>query len=204
MSSWALWRPGESGPTGFGTGTLGGSQVGARALVPIFTDRVPRLALSARVSAPLRRRGLEAALGVEWQPSADLPVRLLAERRQRIVGEGRSAFALLAHGGVSGLALGRGLALDAYGATGVVGVRSRDVFAEGAATVTRELGPFRVRAGVWGGAQPGATRLDGGPTVALPLRVGNAGVRVSLDYRLRVAGKAAPGSGPALTIGTDF
>lgn len=204
VSSWALWRPGESGATSFGTGTLGGSQAGVRALLPILGEQVPRLALSARVSAPLRRRGAEAALGVEWQPSVDVPVKVLAERRQRFVGEGRSAFALLAHGGVSEQPMGGGFRLDAYGAAGVVGARSRDLFVEGAATVTRPVGPVRIGAGAWGGAQPGTARLDVGPTVALPLRLGGAGVRVSVDYRLRVAGAAAPGSGPALTIGTDF
>ena len=204
VSSWALWRPGDGAATAFGAGTFGGSQAGVRATLPILSDQVPRLALSARVSAPLRRRGAEAALGVEWQPSAAVPVRLLAERRQRVTGEGRSAFAMLAHGGVSGRALGHGLTLDAYGAAGVVGARSRDPFVEGATTVTRPLGPVQVGVGAWGGAQPGTARFDVGPTVALPLRFGNAGMRVSLDYRLRVAGDAAPGSGLALTIGTDF
>ena len=204
VTAWALWRPGEGGASGLGTGTLGGSQAGARLTVPILSDRLPGFALSARASMPLRRRGAEAALGVEWQPVRHVPVRLLGERRQRITGEGRNAFALLAHGGVSGRALPGGFALDGYGAAGVVGLRSRDLFAEGTATVTREVGAVRVGAGAWGGVQPGVSRLDVGPTVALPLRIGGAGVRVSLDYRLRVAGSAAPDSGPALTIGTDF
>jgi hypothetical protein len=36
--------------------------------------------------------------------------------------------------------------------------------------------------------------------------LGAAGVRarVSLDWRFRVAGAAAPGSGPALTVATGF
>lgn len=204
VSSWALWRAGDAGPAGLAPGTLGGAQAGARATFQIAPERLPRVALAARVSSPLRRSGTEAALGLEWQPAADLPVRLLAERRQRITGEGRSAFALLAHGGVSDRALGGGFDLNAYAAAGVVGAKRRDLFAEGRATVTRALGPVRVGVGAWGGAQPGVERLDVGPTVALPLRLGAVGSRVSVDYRLRVAGDAAPGSGPALTIATGF
>jgi len=204
VTSWALWRSGNPGTATLTPGTLGGAQAGMRATYQLAPERLPGVALSARLSSPLRRSGAEGALGIEWQPSAKLPVRFLAERRQRISGEGRSAFALLAHGGVSDLPVTRGLSVDAYGAAGVVGARRRGLFAEGSATITRALGPVQVGAGAWGGTQPGVSRLDLGPTVQLPLVLGPTRTRMSLDYRLRAAGDASPPSGPTLTIGADF
>lgn len=205
-SAWLLARGGDEAVIA-NTGLLGGSQAGARILFRVNEDAGRPLSLSARVSSPLRRDGVEAAAGVEWQPFAGVPVRILAERRQRVSGEGRSAFALLAHGGVSDLAVAAGFRLDAYAQAGVVGARSRDLFADGSVTIARPLnadrsGGIAVGAGVWGGVQPGASRLDVGPRITTTLAQGRA--RVSLDWRFRVAGSSAPESGPSLTLGTDF
>jgi hypothetical protein len=59
-------------------------------------------------------------------------------------------------------------------------------------------------AGVWGGAQKGAARLDIGPTAAASFRLGESRGRVAADYRFRVAGEAEPRSGPALTLSAGF
>ena len=58
--------------------------------------------------------------------------------------------------------------------------------------------------GAWGGVQPGLSRLDIGPSATVRLRVGGTTVRASADYRFRISGDAAPASGPALTLATDF
>ncbi len=55
--------------------------------------------------------------------------------------------------------------------------------------------------GLWGGVQPGLYRVDAGPR--LSMNVGR-GIRLHADYRQRLAGEAAPSSGPALTIAGDF
>jgi hypothetical protein len=147
--------------------------------------------------------GAEASIGAEWQPVRTVPLRLLAERRQAVGEEGRSAFALTLHGGVSQVPLAAGLRLDAYGQSGVVGTRSRDLFAEGAARVTVPVGRgLSVGAGTWAAAQPGARRVDIGPTASL--RLPTIGATLSTDWRHRLAGAARPGSGPALTLWTDF
>ena len=208
-SAWVLAR-GGSAPSAPRQGLLGGSQAGARLSWRANDDTARPLSLTARLSSPLKRRGAEAALGVEWQPVRGLPVRLLAERRQRVAGEGRSAFALLAHGGVSDLAVGGELSLDAYAQAGVVGARNPDLFADGGATIAVPLGDaglagrVAVGAGIWGSAQPGLARLDFGPRVSTTIAAGGAPARVSLDWRFRVAGAAAPSSGPALTVATGF
>lgn len=204
-----LARGGGEASAVAGNGLLGGSQTGARILFRVNEDVARPLSLTVRASSPLRRDGVEAAAGIEWQPFAGIPVRVLAERRQRLSGEGRSAFALLAHGGVSERPVAAGLWLDAYAQAGVVGVRGRDVFADAGATLVHPLNSDRpdglsIGAGAWGGVQPGASRLDVGPRLTTTLAAAGGRARVSLDWRFRVAGASAPASGPSLTVGTDF
>lgn len=162
------------------------------------------MALSARAYAPLRRiSGAEAALGIDWRPSPLLPLHLLAERRQALGEEGRSAFAVTLYGGVR-RTLPRGLRLEAYGQAGVAGARSRDPFVDGSVRISAPVGPLELGAGAWGAAQPGAARLDAGPSVSWRLPGRGANLRLLADWRARIAGDATPGSGPALTLAADF
>lgn len=202
-SAWMLAR-GDDVAAVATNGLLGGSQAGARLLYRVGGSAAQPLSFSARLSGPLRRAGAEAALGIEWQPMRGVPLRLLAERRQRLNGDGRSAFAAIAHGGVSDLPVAQGLRLEAYAQAGIVGARNRDLFADGAITLVRPLSKsrFAVGAGLWGGAQPGSSRLDVGPRLTTTLPAASRHVRVSLDWRLRVAGLAAPSSG-AVADGRD-
>ena len=94
------------------------------------------------------------------------------------------------------------LQLDAYVQGGVVGISRRDLFVDGGFTATRPLfRNYSIGAGVWGGAQPGLYRVDAGPRLSMKVR---NNVRVHLDWRQRLVGKADPGSGPALTLAADF
>ena len=201
MSAWAMLRrePGETSLAA--NGMIGGSQAGARILYR-FT---PGIAASIRTSAPVGgvTRAAELAAGIRWQPMARIPVAITAERRQSFGRDaGRSDFALFAEGGLYQRPLLAGFDLDSYLQAGVVGVRRRDLFVDGSAAFTRPLwnqlsGGF----GVWGGAQPGLYRIDAGPR--LSWRIGGK-MRVHADYRQRLAGDAAPGSGPVLTLAGDF
>jgi hypothetical protein len=201
LSAWALLR-GKPGPSSLATGgTLGGSQAGAR-----LTYRIsPLLAASLRSSSPVGgARGGEVAAGVRITPFQSIPISMTAERRQAIgrLGGGRSAFALFLEGGVYQRPMPWGFELDAYAQGGVVGMRSRDLFADGGFTMTRPLfGRYAAGFGVWGGVQPGLYRVDAGPRVSM--RVRNT-MRVHLDWRQRLAGNAEPGSGPAVTLAADF
>jgi hypothetical protein len=199
LSAWAFVRRGV-GPQLATGGMLGGSQIGAR-----LSYRVrDRLGVTARIYSPLANsRGAEAALGLEWQPLRSLPVRILAERRQAIGRDGRSAFAVQAHGGVSERRVIGPVRLDAYGQAGMVGTRSRDAFVDGAARLGIPADDrIGVGVGAWGAAQPGVARLDLGPEASY--RLPELGMRISASYRVRVAGDARPGSGPALTLSSDF
>jgi hypothetical protein len=106
--------------------------------------------------------------------------------------------------GGGGRALPHGLRLDAYGQAGIVGTGARDLFVDGAVRLSAPVGPLAVGIGARGAAQPGAARLDAGPSLAYRVPLRGATVRIEAEWRLRVAGAAAPGSGPALTLATDF
>ena len=204
LSSWALLR-GQQGngigpPSLASGGQLGGSQAGAR-LSYHFTRQI---AASFRVSNDVGYRGGEVAGGIRIQPVGGIPLWFTAERRQRISnsGTGRNAFALFAEAGVYQRPMPWDFELDAYLQGGVVGLRRRDAFVDGAMSFTRPVyRQFSAGLGVWGAAQPGVYRLDAGPRVSMKVR---NNVRVHFDWRQRLAGNAAPGSGPAITLAADF
>jgi hypothetical protein len=140
---------------------------------------------------------------VEWRPVGQVPLSITAERRQALGSEGRSGFALGAHGGVGQMPVAAGFRLDAYGQAGVVGLRSRDLYVDAAARLSRPLGSrLSLGVGAWGAAQPGVSRLDVGPSATLALQEAKA--RLTLDWRVRALGQARPGSGPTLTLSTGF
>lgn len=202
-SVWVIARPSGTGG-GLGASQLGGSQAGARLAFALGSAR--RIALVGRVATPLRGGGSEAALGVEWRP-AGLPVRVFAEQRLALDG-GRGGPSAGVIGGVDER-LPRGFRLEGYGQAGVIGRGRLEGFVDGAARLTRRAAAFGsatldIGAGAWGGAQRGAERLDLGPTLGVSLPVEGRSFRLTFDYRARAAGGARPGSGPALSLGTDF
>jgi hypothetical protein len=205
VSAWLLLREDRTSALAPG-GTLGGSQTGLRLSYRLNGDPSRPVAVTARLYMPTGRpAGAEAALGLDWRPLRGLPVHLLAERRQALGGEGRSAFALSLHGGIAERPLPGGLRLDAYGQAGVVGARARDLFADGAARISLPVaGRVSLGAGIWGGAQPGAARLDAGPHASIRLPLAGESLRLSAEYRFRISGGARPASGPVLTLGSDF
>lgn len=210
-SAWALYRGGAVSAASLARqGRIGGSQAGARLSYRLGGDG--NVHAFGRVTAtPGLGVSAEAALGLAWRPAARWPVTAVVERRQALVGsDARSDLAAYVTGGVSDAPLPAGFSLDAYGAAGVVGLRRRDAFAEGSLRAVRPLahvGPVRlaVGGGAWAAAQPGASRVDVGPALVTRIGAGNGpSARIALDYRTRVAGESAPGSGIALTLSSDF
>lgn len=203
LTAWAFARRGEAQDLA-SRGTLGGSQIGARISYRVRGSERAPLSLIARLYSPVRReRAAEAAVGLEWQPVADVPMRVAGERRQGLGPEGRSAFAVGVHGGIGVVPVARGFGLEAYAQAGVVGLRSRDFYVDGAARLSRPLGDrLSLGVGAWGAAQPGVSRVDIGPSVGVALPEARA--RLALDWRVRALGDATPGSGPAVTLSTGF
>ncbi len=200
LTTWALLREDSSTDSLASGATLGGSQAGAR----IAYNFTPQVAATLRTTSTVGRSGGEVALGARIQPVRGLPLWVTTERRQRLgrYGGGRNAFALFLEGGLWDRPLPMHFRLDAYFQGGVVGFNSRDAFIDGAVTATRPVyRNFSAGLGLWGGAQPGVSRVDIGPRVTMKVR---DNLRVHVDYRQRLTGNAEPGSGPALTLAGDF
>ncbi len=204
-AAWLLLRGGDRPAALAPGGTLGGSQAGARLLFRLNDDPARPLAASMRLYLPLGQRpgGSEIAAGLDWRPLQAVPVHLLAERRQRVGRDGREAFALTLYSGRR-FALTRAVTLDGYAQAGVVGLHRRDLFVDGSARLAAGVGPVEIGAGLWAAAQPGLRRLDVGPSAAIRLPDAESRLRLVADWRFRLAGNAAPDSGPALTLASDF
>jgi hypothetical protein len=203
VSSWLLARGGPSGTVS--GGQLGASQAGVRVIYGI--DGAHRLGLTARLAAPLRGRGREAAVGVEWQPTR-WPVRLIAEQRLVLDG-GRGGPTIGVIAGYGPAEIAPGARIETYGQAGVIGRGRVEGFVDAAARLTHGVagrGRLGLDAGVgaWASAQRDAARFDIGPSLGLALPLGRRSARVALDWRQRIAGTARPGSGPALSVGSDF
>lgn len=218
VDGWGFWRQGsDAAPVSQGRVPIyGASQIGAvlQYRLDPATARDPRL--YARAYRALVRRGeSELALGASARPLPRLPVRVFGELR---VTDGafrrelRPAAFAVTELAPQGLPLGT--RLEAYGQGGWVGGTDATLFADGQATLTREVDQVAARtdnavrlslgAGAWGGAQQGAHRLDLGPTMRLDVTLGEVPARLSLDWRERVEGDAGPGSGAAVTLSTRF
>ncbi len=202
-STWLLVRGGPAGTVS--GGQLGASQGGVRLTYALGTRR--RFALAARLAAPLKGVGREAALGIEWQPTR-LPVRLVAEQRFVLDG-GRGGPTIGAIVGYGPSDIAPGIRLEAYGQAGAIARDGVEAFVDASVRLTHPLGKFGgaradIGLGAWGSAQRGAKRFDIGPTIVATVPVAGRTIRLALDWRERIAGTARPGSGPAFSIGSDF
>jgi hypothetical protein len=218
MDAWGFWRQGsDSAPISQGRVPIyGASQIGAVLQYRLAPDnaRDPRLYVRA-YHALVRRGESEVALGASLRPLPRVPVRVFGEMRytdSAFRAETRpSAFAMTE---LAPLALPLGTRLEAYAQGGWVGGADDTLFADGQASLTREVEQvagltdnhlrLSLGAGAWGGAQEGAHRVDLGPTMRLDVTLGEVPARVSLDWRERVEGDAGPGSGIAVTLSTGF
>jgi len=217
LDSWIFLREG-SGGTARTAGlrpVYGASQEGAVVRYRLAQAGGSQPSLYARFARALAGpRETDFAAGVQAKPIAALPLTLHAEMRATRR-DGRTDWrpSAFATGGVHMDLPGR-IQLRGYGQAGYVGGDFATAFADGQLVADRALANFdltrskragiRLGAGVWGGAQKGSERLDIGPSANILVPVANAPVRLSLDYRIRAAGDAEPGSGVALTLSTGF
>lgn len=207
-SAWLLWREGSATPANAVTaGRLGGSQAGLRLDYDLTPGAPGRTAAYGRVSTALNRPASpEGAVGLAWQPVRSVPISLAAERRIALGKGARNANAVLAVGGFGPTPVAPGVEAEAYAQAGMVGFRSRDLFVDGKVSLLSPIArsPLRLGASLSGGAQPGVERLDIGPEVQVRLPLPRLSTRLSVEWRERIAGQAAPSSGLAVTLGADF
>lgn len=210
LTGWMLWRR-ETGGSLAQAPLLGGSQAGVRLDYRLWSARTRSLSLYGRVTRAFERPyAEEAALGISLRPVQGLPISLLAERRQRLGTGGRNGFAFMAAGGMGPKAIAPRLEVEGYAQGGIVGLPGSDGFADGRISLdyrlTRKAAQPDLAIGiaVSGAAQTGASRLDIGPEVRLRLPVAGGHMRLSAEWRQRVAGQARPASGPTIALVADF
>ncbi len=210
VSAYALIRPG--GPmAGIATnGQLGGSQAGVRVQRSLVRSGRFLLSANGRFSAPIEQSiGKEAGFGLAIRRSGRVPAEFLVERRAALDKGARNAVAVLFATGIDDFRLPGKIRVSAYGQAGVVGLKNRDKFVDGAVRAERGLltlgrADIRLGAVVAGASQPGVSRLDLGPSLSGRFRVAGTSVRVATEWRERIAGNAQPGSGPTVTLGFDY
>lgn len=211
--SWLLLRRGAGGATTGGPipASYGASQAGAVIRYRLAPTSALRPAAYLRATSAVRApHDEELAAGLMLRPVKHLPVSVMAELRATHLQSGtalRPAILLVSE--FPPLPLTGGFRAESYGAAGYVGGRFATPFAEGQLRLDRKIariGPAELRAGAgaWGGAQRGASRLDAGPGATLGFPLGPGSARLSADWRFRLTGKAAPTSGPAVTLSAGF
>lgn len=211
--AWLFLRQGRGDPLSVGpqAASYGRSQAGGvvRYRLRPSSKHAPAAFLRATRSLSGEKQQ-ELALGLSTRPLSQVPVKVHIEGRVTD-GEGATELrpAAFVTGGLYRDDLPFGISVRGYAQAGYVGGDFATPFADGSLIAEREvarfdLGTVKAGAGAWGGAQEGASRLDVGPTTGVELSVGDVPVRLSVDYRVRVAGDASPGSGGALTLSTGF
>ncbi len=206
--AYSFWRLAANSRGALAPGAqYGGSQSGIIATVDPFGQPDRGVRLLARIAATPDQNDRELALGLRWKPRADWPVQLSAERRFRADAPDR--FAVYMSGGVDALTVTGQWRLDAYGSAGYADGPDGGAFFDAQSRLTHSLGqpvgvPMEIGMGGWAGGQRGSKRLDVGPTATAKVDVGPVLLLVQLDWRLRVAGNAAPKDGLALTVSTSF
>jgi hypothetical protein len=224
VDSWVLLRGGTGGAlsTGPAPSTYGASQAGAVLRYRLFPESRHRPAAYFRTTGALNGSGeREMALGVAARVLPSLPVIAQAEVRATSVPFGTLVRpAVMAVSELAPFPLPYKLRGEVYAQAGYVGGRYATAFADGQFRADRNIGKLgraevRAGGGIWGGAQKGASRLDVGPSATIGMglegmRMGklkldeSAAARLGIDWRFRVAGDAAPASGPALTLSAGF
>ncbi|MEL7188569.1 MAG: hypothetical protein AAGK17_03370 [Pseudomonadota bacterium] len=218
VDSWSFFRQGsDTAPISQGrVPTYGASQAGAK-----LTYRLaPKSAHDPRVfvraySALIANGENELAVGGSARLFAKVPIRLAGEVRytDSLLGK-RFRPAAYAFTEIPPISLPERFSLEAYAQGGYVAGSGSTFFADGQAVATREVknftagrlgnARFSIGAGAWGGAQKGVYRVDVGPTMRVDMSIGKVPARISVDWRQKIAGDAAPESGVAATISTRF
>lgn len=216
--AWALVRGGRSAPAlASGAAAYGGSQTGAVLrynLAPSSPIR-PQLYMRATAALAATVREPEGAVGLMIRPLRRLPLAVMGEvRLQAGPAPARVRPVIMAVSELAPVRLPLGSEAEVYAQAGWAGGSFPTAFYDAAAVVEHGVAEpvpglgLRAGGGLWTGGQTGAARLDIGPQLELRTMVGpqrrRIRVRLAVDWRFRVAGRAEPGSGPAVTLSAGF
>lgn len=199
----------RSGPT-VSNGQYGGSQMGAILSYPILSKAGSDLTVYGRLTAALSPFAQEeVAVGVRIRPVAKVPLSIHAEQRLSADTGGDRGTAFYLAGGTGPDHIVGKIAIETYAQAGYILGDHETYFFDASATFQRPITEIdqkelSVGAGVWAGGQSNITRLDVGPRADFRVPLGTTTARISVDWRVRVAGAARPKSGAAITVSTGF
>jgi len=211
--AWMLLRRQSELVPGAGTlpATYGGSQSGGVLRYRLSMDPHRPTAYLRATTTLGGFSETAGALGISARPFAGVPLVAAAEGRLTWTASGqRLQPAVFAVTELPPLALPGRLRAEVYAQGGYVGGQFATPFADGQARIDApvlRVGRIdaRVGAGLWGGMQKGASRLDAGPSAMAIMPLGRNGFgRIAVDWRQRIGGNASPGSGPALSLSAGF
>ena len=210
---WLMWREGGAvARNGVTPPTYGASQGGVVLRYRLAPNSAWQPTAYLRLTGAMDNSGqADSAFGFSARPIGALPVIAAVEGRVSRFSNGsihlRPAAMVITE--LTPQPLPFAMRAEIYGAAGYVGGPGATGFVDGQVRLDHHLatvGPTEIRAGggLWGGAQQGASRLDVGPAATVRVAGDHFGARLGLDWRLRVAGDAAPTSGPAVTLSAGF
>lgn len=199
-------RSGDGDANALG-GRYGGSQAAVQLAYRINPAQQIVVDATLRAQSALRGNDREIAAGLRVKPNEKFPVALIAERRFRP--SNPDGYAIYVAGGISDVKLPANFKLNSYGQAGLSTAGRDTLFFDGQVTAEKSLHKSNkveilAGGGAWAGGQRGAQRLDIGPSVSVRLSSGERNYRISGDWRERIGGNAAPNSGAAITLSTDF
>ena len=194
-----------SGPAA--TPILGGGQSGASLSYTIDPLARRRLAIVGRFNTANNDIGTaQAAVGLRWNIRNGIDIS--AERLIAAGDKARDDWTLRLAAGTRNR-FGPAT-MTAYGEAGILGAGDLYAGAQArAALPIASIGAVAITAGpaAWASVQTGAPtthRIDIGPSIAARIPAGRLNLDLSADWRVRIDGNAAPGSGPAVTLSTGF
>ncbi len=192
-------------------GQYGASQAGAILSYRFSGDVDREASFLVRATSALSESGEEEiAIGAKVKPLAAIPISIHAEQRMGLKSNNRNrGVAIYLAGGTNPVNILNHVKLETYGQVGYVLNDRNSYFFGGAATLQKELirndrKKVSVGTGIWTGGQRDLARVDVGPRLDIRFPVADTALRVSVDWRRRVAGNAEPGSGLAITLSSDF
>ena len=210
---WLMWRQGSTAAVGgVVPPTYGASQGGVVLRYRLAPSSALQPMLYLRVTGAMDGSGqADSAFGFSARPISGLPLVAAVEGRVSRFSNGSTHLrpAAMVITELMPQPMPFAMRAEMYGAAGYVGGPASTAFIDGQLRVDHHvasIGPSEIRAGagLWGGAQQGAGRLDVGPTASVRVASDHFAARLGVDWRLRVAGDAAPTSGPAVTLSTGF
>lgn len=208
---WVMLRGDGAAPVIAPGPSYGRSQAGAVLRYDLAPGSKRRPQVYLRASEAIGgARERQLAAGLSLRPLPGVPVRIAAEARVIETAFGTSLDpAAYAVSELPPVDLPMGMRAELYLQGGYVAGQYATLFVDGQVRVEKpvsRVGPAEVSvgAGAWGGAQEDSARLDIGPSAAATFPLGEAYGRLAVDYRFRIAGDAAPASGPALTLSAGF